>query len=280
MKTENRQKRKENSKQNFDDWEKFISMSKSEYKIILSNYVQQIESEFLNFKSMYKERSPFFFIAGNAVKRDVTQKPIPIVEKEFLKYNDFNIKDEFFLDEIFAVDISSCYATVLHNEGYISKKTFTLLQRLPKLDRLGAIGMLAGNKKVFTFNEDGVLETFEDKVSELENYFYYAVKRTAEIMEGARDLIIETCAENYLFTWVDCIYFKEIKDVEKIINYFSLHGLKCTCNIYTQFLVKRKKKNFFVTFFDEKQKTKTFNIPLPERSLLKELENLILNKNK
>jgi aspartyl aminopeptidase len=51
MQTKNRQERKEESKENFDEWQNFISLSKTPYKVILSNYVQQIESDFLNFKS-------------------------------------------------------------------------------------------------------------------------------------------------------------------------------------------------------------------------------------
>jgi len=52
-------------------------------------------------------------------------------------------------DVIFNIDIKSAYATILKNDGLITQKTFDFINRLPKQERLTAVGMLAGKKNIF-----------------------------------------------------------------------------------------------------------------------------------
>lgn len=277
---ENKEKRFCKKKQNFVDFENIISLAKVPYTITLTNYTQKIESEFLTYKTMKDEKSKKFFAAAFKVKSDCEKKPMPTLIKENCQFSNFNIKDEFFLDEIYGIDITNCYASVLFNAGFISWQTLGYITSLSKLDRLGAIGMLASNKKVFHFDKNNKLTEYEDIISSTENYFYFAVNETFKIMDQAKEIMIEnSMLSNYLFTWVDCIYFREKESIEKITNYFDSINLKYKVKNYTQFLVKRKKRNFHLSFYED-EKMKTFFIPLPENRIKKQLENIILQKTK
>lgn len=263
-----------------DNFESFVNMcafSKMPYKVILTNYTQRLESDFLVSKELKEEKSIKFFIAGNKVKIDVKKKEKPTTEKHKSKFFDFNIKDNFFCDEIYGIDITNCYASVLLNEGYISKETFNYLLGLKKLDRLGAIGMLASNKKIFSFDENNNIIDIEEITADTENYFYFAVQKTEEIMRGARELI-ENKSE-YLFTWVDCIYFREQSNIQILLDYFKSINIQCKTKHYTQFLVKRQMKNFKLTFFEDEE-IKQFYIPLPQAKIKEQLEQFLINKQK
>lgn len=273
-------KKKQAAKQQtFEDFESIISIAKIPYKITLTNYTQKIESDFLTYKAVRNEKTKKFFAAAFKVKSDCLKQPLPDVEKERCTFSDFNINEEFFLDEIYAIDISNCYASVLFNHGFISWQTLGYLTDLPKLDRLGAIGMLASNKKEFFFNKDGKLKSFNEVISSTEKYFYFAVNETTKIMEEAKRIIHHDVKNDYLFTWVDCIYFREKNRIELICEYFDKINLKYKVKTYTQFLVKKRKKNFHLSYFED-EKVKTFFIPLPEAKIKKQLETYLLNKNK
>lgn len=88
-------------------------------------------------------------------------------------------------------------------DGIISEGTFKYLSDLPKKDRLSSVGMLASKKTEYVF-KNGEPVSCEDKTSEYAGFFFYAAKRTFEIMQELKVIL----DNNYLFTWVDCIYFK------------------------------------------------------------------------
>jgi len=259
---------------------KFCKLSKLPFKVTISNYTQKIESVILLGKQMEDHKSNRFFSASQMVKKDVKMKPLPDCPKEFSQFNDFNIRSEFFIDEIYAIDISSAYATMLFNNEYISQKTFDFIQKLPKMERLASIGMLASNKKEFTFKADGEIDEIKEITSETENYFYFAVQETARVMTEAKNIAFSDDMNDYLFTWVDCIYFKSPDRIKAITDYFDSMNIKYKVSKYSQFLVQRKKKHFAVSFFDEKEKKKIFSVPLPSEKIRKQLENYLLNVKK
>jgi len=266
-----------NKKTDFEGLVRFCKLSKLPFTVTLSNYTQKIESSIYKYKSIEDVKSNRFFGASMMVKKDVKEKPIPDCPKEFSSFNDFNIREEFFLDEIYAIDISSAYATMMHNNGYISDNTFEYIQKLPKMERLASIGMLASNKKEFKFDSDGNIEEIQEIISPTENYFYFAVQETAKVMAEAKRIAFEDNMNDYLFTWVDCIYFKSKDKIKDITDYFDSMNIKYKVTKYSQFLVQRKKKFFLVTFFDENEKKKIFSIPLPSEKIRKQLEHYLLN---
>jgi hypothetical protein len=65
--------------------------------------------------------------------------------------------------------------------------------------------------------------------------------------------------------------------IEGDVDYFSeKNNLKFTEKYYTQFLIKRGKKNFKLTFFED-ENIKSFFVPLPKQKIKQQLENYLLN---
>lgn len=247
------------------------------FELVITNYTASIKSDFYPHKTVDNLKKPSFFVACRMVEKDCKLKPLPDVEKKVIQYNDFNIKDEIFLESIYGVDINSAYPSILYRDGYISKKTYGYLAKLPKLDRLGAIGFLAGRKNVFKYNAKGNITQYKEIIkADTENYFYYAVKQTAEAMQSCRDVIKGT----YFFTWVDCIYVDNLEDAKRIVRTLQFNGLKSKVTKYDQFIVKKKTNGKLVcTFFDEDQEEKTFFVPSPKQKIKDSVTNYLL-KNK
>ena len=116
--------------------------------------------------------------------------------------------ENVYSETAYLVDIKSAYATILFNDGFISERTYKFICSLPKKARLAAVGMLASRKDVFYFQGEQL--TGHDKIiNPLENYFWYCVKRTGEIMD---EIKLNTTP---LFYWVDGMYFLHQSDGEK-----------------------------------------------------------------
>lgn len=200
------------------------------------------------------------FAAYAKVKKDVKEKIPPDINKEELVYFDHDFRESCSIDRVYNIDLKSAYATILYKDGVISLDTFEYLSRLPKHDRLAAVGMLASKKKSFTFNKSGSITTYEETISKLENFFYYAVQRTFEIMCDLRVVL----GENYLFTWVDGIYFRpSLERLIKCEDYLRRIGFKYSEEVLTDWQV-RVVKGAVKLFFVKEGKIKSFSLPARE----------------
>jgi hypothetical protein len=250
---------------------------KKPYSIELSNYSYKINSPLNSIKSC-NDKPTKFFIAGAMIKKDCIKKPIPFIDKNELHFFNYNfsqfnkIKNNFF----YGIDIKSAYATILLNNDYLSKKTFNYIQSLPKLDRLGAIGMLASNKKIFFFDENNNLIDCQNIVSKNEGYFYFCVKELNRIMD-----LIQSKINSYLFFWVDCIYFSNPKDIIIIENELKKLNFNYTIKNMANYQIKDKKLTFDEIDADGVIKKKTFFLPKKNykyKNLIEKHINLYHNK--
>jgi hypothetical protein len=249
------------------------------FRVTLTNYTQRISGGLLDAKELNETKSKKFFLASAMIKKDVSRFEVPVIDSAQNIYFEQNLgKETFFIDEIFGVDLSNAYATILKNAGYITAKTYRYISTLEKLDRLGAIGMLASNKKHFDF-VNGEIVNVEEEKSPLSNFFFYAVQKTREIMAQAQAIAQEGSPENYLFTWVDCIYIREAEKLKDIFTFLKSQGLKYKEKNYTQFLAERGEKTIKVTFYED-ENIKNFHLPLPKSRVKKAIEEYILNLNK
>lgn len=197
------------------------------------------------------------FAAYAKVKKDVKNKPVPAIDKEELHYFEHDFKQTCHIDKVFNIDLKSAYATILLLDGYIGKDTYTYLTALPKHDRLASVGMLASQKKIFAFDRKGTIRTYEQSVSPLENFFYYAVKRTFEIMQDLRIIL----RRSYLFTWVDGIYFTP--DMDGLIgceDYLRRIGFRYSEEILTDWHVRVVSGAVKLSFVKE-NRVKSFSLP-------------------
>lgn len=189
---------------------RFLEQTECSFELIRSNYTMEVKSQLINEKYVATMQSKQMFAAFAKIKSNVKAKPIPQITRDELVYYQHNFRESFFSKIVSNIDLNCAYATVLLNDNIISPETFKYLLRLPKQARLVSVGMLASRKKSFNYQQ-GVITGYDEKVSDLSPFFYLAVKRTFEVMTVLKKI----CGRNYLFTWVDGIYFHPDETIEK-----------------------------------------------------------------
>lgn len=145
-----------------------------------------------------------------------------------------------------------------------------------KKDRLSAVGMLASKKLVFEFRK-GKPENTREERSELAPFFFYAVKRTFEIMSELKKI----CGKSYLYTWVDGIYFLPDPGIKKECEAF-LKEIKFpySSEFLTEFEIKFMPRFIRASFMKE-GKRKNFDLPLQDSAFNRIMSNaLLLTDNK
>lgn len=261
--------------------EKYIDLHKKmriPFEMTITNYTTRIKSNYCDIHFLRSTQSKRMFAAYAMLKKDVSDKPVPKIDRLSLQYFDLGIRENLDLKTVYNFDLKSAYVSCLFLNGIISKKTETYLNTLPKLDRLAAVGMLAGRKSVFTMNEHG--NPIEEKtvVSPYENFFFFCVKRVSELMNYAASYM----GNSFLFTWVDGIYFNPsetaAKSFYKIISpIFNEAGYKTSFEILNNFKAVSE-KNCWKIYFIKEGKIKMFNLPKKEIQLKNRITKYLLSK--
>lgn len=258
----------------------FHEKMKLPYTITISNYTTRIESNLHDIYFMKREQSNRVFAAFSKVKSDCKKKNCPPIDRDNLQYYSSSFsKPEFHAERVYNIDIKSAYASILFNDGFISKETYKYVCSLKKMDRLAAIGMLAGKKNIFEVDENGDIVSEKTVISETVDYFFYCVKKTAEIMNEC----IKHLGSAFLFSWVDGIYFLQeessgIKAGQIITDYLNEINLKCTFEVLDNFNVALKKDHFNCTYYKE-GKLKVMKVPKVESIAQEKIINYLTKKN-
>lgn len=183
-----------------------------------------------------------------------------------IKYYDLDIKNFNFkkIDVVFNVDIKAAYATVLKNKGYINTALFNKIMALPKLDRLAIVGMLATRKNIYQIvdgEEIGYTSEFWDKTGEARKIFFEASFEVDKLLSECRFI----AGSDFLFYWVDGIYLKTENKIKEISEYLRAQGFYFTENIYTNFEYTKKDNILFISYVNDKQQEKIFNLPTSKK---------------
>lgn len=258
---------------------KFLRDSGFAYTLSVSNYTTEILSDLYNIQFLQSMRGKKFFSAYSKIKSDIKAIAPPVVDKENLRYFQHNFKNDFFSPEVYNVDLKSAYATILYNDGFIKEETWKYISSIPKLDRLASVGMLASRKNLFHYNEKGELTSYERKIAATENFFFHCVQRTDNIMNELKFI----CYEDYLFTWVDGIYFKPSTEKLALCQEFLLdNSFKFSVDILKNFSVNIAAGKIRIMFdkYSEAKKAherKIFTIPADSSQFAKDILNYIKN---
>jgi hypothetical protein len=251
----------------------FLKNSGFPFMLKVSNYTTEIVSDLYNIQFLQSFRNKQCFAAYSKIKSNIKGKPTPNVDKSTIKYFQHDFKKDAFYEEVYNIDLKSAYATILHNDNYITPETFKYLNGLKKLDRLASVGMLAGKKHVFTYDDKGKLTDYYKSVSETENFFFHCVKRTDDIMNDLKLI----AGNDYLFTWVDGIYFKPSSDVlSEMQGLLIANNFPFTIDILKKFTVKVNKK--VTVHFEKQDKVKQFNIPALNNNFANDIIDFLTNK--
>lgn len=262
---------KESSKAFID----FLKTSGFPYSLKISNYTTEIISDLYNIQFMQSMRGKSCFAAYAKVKSDIKGKPIPIIDENLLSYFSHDFKNDFDAETVINIDLKSAYATALFNRGVISETTFMYLGKVSKLDRLASIGMLASKKYIFDYNDLGELVDYRKQVSEYKNFFFYAVQIVEKLMDDLKFI----CASEYLFTWVDGIYFKvNPETIVEVCQFLEQIDYRYSIETLKNFSVRIVNKKIKLSF-DKEGKRKYFNIPAKPSMLANDIVYYLTNKN-
>lgn len=245
----------------------------------VTNYTTRITSDNYNLYLLKTQQSNRVFAAGAMLKSQLKNKPLPGINIDDSVYYDTNFHgDVFYADSVFNIDIKSAYATILYQDGFINRKLYNYVCSLPKKDRLAAIGMLASRKATFKHNSVGAITSFSETINPLSPFFFYCVQKTENIIREVRN---EFCKKDFLFSWVDGIYYgNPDDDYESVIRLWlrQQYGLESTFKELTNFDVQSKRRHYKISF-NEGDEKKVFNIPFGESSFRKKLTNYLLTKD-
>lgn len=252
----------------------FVRSSGFPHKIKITNYTTEIQSDLFNRYFMQTSRGKSCFAAYSKLKRDVAGVAPPDIDKGKLHYFAHDFRKDLEPQTVLNLDLKSAYATALYNAGCVSEDTALYLGKIPKLDRLAAVGMLASKKHVFEYDEKGKLSRYYKEVAPTENFFYLAVHLVQNIMDELKAI----CGQDYLFTWVDGIYFKPREGLaDELIKAAEEAKYRCTLETLNNFRVSIGSKVIHIDF-DKDGKEKRFKIPAAKNTLANELINFLTYK--
>jgi len=214
--------------------------------IYRTNYSMKVVTERRSYMFSNKSTSKKAFGGYNKILKDIKSRNLatPDLDASDVKYWWFSDIEKYPKD-FYSVDINSAYPTCLRNVGAISEETYDYLQnKLPKIDRLRCVGMLATQKGVFHY-EDGELVDFEVDKSDTSGWFFLCCMITGQIM----DLCKQRYADKVLYYWVDGIALKG--DPTDCLMYIEYLGYQSKVETITEC---RKKDNWLIYLKDGKKK--------------------------
>lgn len=240
-----------------------------------SNYTTQIEMDEKKDKYVQTMQTNRTFACFAKLKSNLKDKPVPDVDNTMVNYFVHNFKKPIYIERVTNIDIKSAYATILYNDNLINEDTFQYICKSAKKERLASVGMLAARKKIFTFKTGSVVDE-QETVSEKSGFFFYAVKRTSEIMADIQKI----CGKQYLYTWVDGIYYLPNSNIDFVASaYLRDNKFDFRIDRLEEFEVQFKHDCILVTFKKD-GKRKIFNLPLPITEFKRIMIDSILQANR
>lgn len=219
---------------NYSDYLELCESTGLPYTLHRSNYRVIIESSFCNIDFMQNIMSNKAFIVGAMIKKDINATGLvpPDIDKADLKYYDF-APPKYLQDSeqtIYNIDIKSAYASVLYRHGLITKKTAKMMRSLPKKDRLASVGMLASKRHTFNMVGSKVISAHTEE-KDTAPWFLFCVQKTAELMDKCRAIL----GRDFLFYWVDGLFFRHERNAEKVIELIEREGYFCSFDVCHKF---------------------------------------------
>lgn len=243
----------------------FLQASDTPHEITLTTYTQKITSAISDCNLyLIKENHPIkIFATAKKIEKAVlnSKKEIPFVGHNQINYfSFFNQSKSIFEKEIYCLDINSAYPTALKILNWIDEKTFQELMKLPKKSRLVSVGMLGSTKRIFTFNGKE-LTSYREEEKKTKGVFMDVCRYVGEVLTESKMLL----KNNFLFFWVDGIYFLKNEETEKniqnIISLWEKKGFSGKCELLTDFYFLNLGSKFEIQF-SKNGKKKIFNLPL------------------
>ena len=186
---------------------KLYQSMKMNFCVKNSSYSTVIETDNAQIRFITQAYSNQVFMAAQKIKADVTRsdlgKSIMAGTYSTANYDSANGQPDGKWPHIVNIDISSAYATCLLNSKLISQATYDFLQKIPKTERLPAMGMLARNQVIINF-ENGEPTTHTRDVAPTAQIFFFVISEINKLMQKT----MQMAGDYFLFYWVDGIFLK------------------------------------------------------------------------
>ena len=268
----------------------------SKYTVVLKSYNEETGKET---RKSFSDKSLNFKIF-HIVKKLKTEVEIwlmnnenfhEVKERAMIRHYNYvnNLPKE--IKEFYFVDISAAYLTSLYLNNIISEFIFNLINELPKKDRLITLGMLAYEPFKIPY-VDGI----KGEIEKVRNYYSPVFYTACALIETLMDDLIKLISdkgellsihsfdrsENYLFYWVDGLFFRNKNDINTISEFLTNKGYKFRIGTCYNWKLKEHDNYFNLEFEQEdkgKLEKKVYNIPYHFQNIKDRTENIKLLRN-
>ncbi len=156
------------------------------------------------------------YIKNNDIKYNFNLK-IPYMAFNMNLKNSVNYKKD-----LYEIDLKGAYWQMFNRHFNISKELYNEGLKVDKKIRLMALGSLAKRVNRFNYSGNNLVSNENIKSIETEGIFFKCAYETDLIM---RNLINSIAKENYIFYWVDAIFFRGEKNVKVITDILRSQSL-------------------------------------------------------
>jgi hypothetical protein len=201
---------------------------------------------------------------------------MPSTEAENVKYIDVSKlinTNKVLTAELFELDLNSAYWENAYNNFFIDKETYLYGQgkKIGKKARLISLGALAKTTTVQEF--DGEIYKDLKPIKTTTKGVFFECANICSLEMNILKIIAEN---NFLFFWVDAVFFRGVKTREKIETYLQDKGI--AYKIYPLEKVKANKKDATITVYSEihKKHERKFNFSKNKKNFIKIMKNTLI----
>jgi hypothetical protein len=217
-----------------------------------------------------------FFSVTNAIKKEIKEtgeifESVKLHPVQYFRHNLQN-SENFKLDKCYGIDIKKAYPTTLFNERLISRDTFYNLCKLPKYERLKAVGTLATQIQRIIYRSGIVIQSKFEFEENFRNCFFKISKIVGDTMLTCREI----AGDEFLFFWVDCIVLKSENKINEICEYLKSISYLWEIENYTDFNVTKINNAIHINC-KKNQIDKIYKLPINQISNFKKLQTLLNN---
>jgi hypothetical protein len=135
-----------------------------------------------------------------------------------------DVKSGDTFEDICCLDIKNAYWQTAFLMGVISKEIYEEGVTKDKITRLASLGSLAKKKEVFRFDGENYRMIDTIRNYETENIWFAICHRVSEIMK----VLVSDLGGDFLFYWVDGIYFKRTdENIKKVTDFLESCSYEC-----------------------------------------------------
>jgi len=238
---------------------KFYNEQKVKFKVKHSQYSTTFDFGKEKIKFVTQTYGVRVFAANRCLVKDIKSSPDTLeLLTKYYSTDNYDVRNGLKpkrYGKVINIDISGAYPNTLINNGLCTFETYKKLMRLPKLERLPAIGMIAKKATVFSY-EDGECKEWDVEIGEFANIFYFLIYEVDRIMKFCKEI----AKDYYIMHWVDGIFLEPYTPKEILLEiqaFLKKQKYNFRFENITQFDVKREEDMLIFEIMKNKE-LKTF----------------------